>query len=113
MKRKLMFMNNGRCIYFNQEEIVYVKASENYQEVYFLNRPMRRFYGSMDGLMNQFSKSKLFIRTHRSYFVNLNELLEMDEREVEILMSTYGTARISKSYVAAFKAAMNCKEIKK
>ncbi len=102
-KRRIPIPDKKKTRFVNTEDIMYIKASNYYIEIYTTNSKhvlRESLYHILEGLDPQH-----FARIHRSSIVNLGhikELLNSDYGEVDVKMPDSALLRVSKGYRKGF-----------
>ena len=78
----ISFKISNRHIIARKDEITHVKSEGNYSTVYFLNRPELLITKTMKKMVEEYFGLPNFFRSHQSYLVNLNHLIEYNGHQI-------------------------------
>lgn len=86
-KRKITFNTDGKLIFLDEEEIVFVESDGNYSTIYVQNGEkilISKKLKEVDALLPE----RLFFRIHNSFIINLNKVKEFVKTDGYVLMSS-------------------------
>ena len=78
----LMLKSGNKVLKFSAEDILYIKASGNYAEIYLQDESVLVDH-TLSDLQEHFLPSS-FVRIHRSYIINMNYLQEYESHQVRL-----------------------------
>lgn len=91
-------------LFLEDEKLIYFKSDDNYVEVYFLNETGKLektlFRATLKSIENQITQKHQFIRTHRSYIVNIRYAYPAKTKDVLEIKTEHESFQlpISKKY---------------
>ncbi len=97
-------LHGKQSIRFLTNDLVYFKSDDNYVDIYYISEgdklQKKTVRCSLQSINTQLRRYSGFIRTHRSYIVNMRYLSSMPSRSILQLIPKYGEIKIpvSKSY---------------
>ncbi|MGL4739139.1 MAG: LytR/AlgR family response regulator transcription factor, partial [Cellulosilyticaceae bacterium] len=80
----ICFKSNGQLIKLSQDHIKYFEVIKRIIYIYCKDGTTYHFYDQLQSLTNKVSPSK-FIRTHRSYLVNIEEISSIQKNMLYLL----------------------------
>lgn len=89
----LCLKKKGQNIYFNLKDIVFIESKGRQIIVHTTNNKDNIFYYSLDDIEEQIN-NKSFLRTHKSYLVNMNKIINHNERYFELENANYALIKI-------------------
>ena len=107
-------LHGNQSIRFVSDDLVYFRSDDNYVDIYYISNGdkilKKKVRSSLRSIESQLEKYPGFLRTHRSYMVNMKYLSSMPKRSMLHLISINGEIEIpvSKSYqksVISFKVS--------
>lgn len=97
-------LHGKQNIRFVLDDLVYFKSDDNYVDIYYISNGdeirKKTVRSSLRSIESQLERYPGFLRTHRSYIVNMKYLSSMPNRSILFLVPKYGEIEIpvSKSY---------------
>lgn len=86
MNKKIKFSIDGKLLFFEPDEIIYIQAKGNYCTVYLADGKKILLTAQLGLIENELPKS-FFYRTHNSYIINLNKIKSYHKKEALIELS--------------------------
>lgn len=99
---KFIKLNNNKTI-INQNEINYIKK-DGMKLVFCSNNHDYEIYGSFNKIKNCLSEN--FVRCHKSYMVNLNNIVDYNNKTNTILFNNNTTCTVGLKYQQNFKEVL-------
>ncbi|MEZ4858612.1 MAG: LytTR family DNA-binding domain-containing protein [Flavobacteriaceae bacterium] len=84
--QKVKIYHQGKYLFFNPEQIIYIKSDANNCELFFDNNPPLVISQTLKQLEILLPEA-VFLRVHNSYIINLNHIKEYHKTEDYIVMS--------------------------
>lgn len=94
LKDKITCFSKGKVLFLYHRDIIYIAAARSYSKVFCKNKPPVTVSKSMGSLLKELPENQ-FMRCHRSYIVNLEEIEEIDTGNNRIVMSNRDIVPIS------------------
>jgi len=101
--KKLVITHQGARKAILIDDIIAIEAQESYccihintGEQYLVSRNLKHYEGLLE-------KSNQFIRTHKSWLINLNQMINYSKSKLEIKMKNNIEAKLSKNKIAEFE----------
>ncbi|AOT06874.1 LytR/AlgR family response regulator transcription factor [Pseudoalteromonas luteoviolacea] len=103
---KLELSVAGKTDYVTMTDIAYCKAAGDYVELYMKNGTDKLYSGPLKQLES--SLPSMFVKTHRSYLVNLNEVLTLHSANNQhaLLLTVGETVPVSRRLVPSVRATL-------
>ncbi|GAA4271532.1 hypothetical protein GCM10022258_08260 [Aquimarina gracilis] len=110
-KMQLINIESNNCkdsIILSLDALLYVKAQDNYVDIYYLkdNQVKKQLLRVTMKALALKLKEKAIIRCHRSYLVNMNKVIKIDNNgyQMQLLLSNIkNPIPISRSYINSVK----------
>jgi len=101
LKDKITCFSKGKILILNQRDIIYIAAAGSYSKVFCKNIPSFSVSKPMSFLLKELPENQ-FIKCHRSYVVNVEEIEEIDTGNNRIVMNNNDIVPISSRKHRAF-----------
>ena len=85
-KKKITINTDGKLIFLEEDDIIYVESDGNYSTIY-TNTGQKILVSKKIKDLNNLLPEKVFFRIHNSYIINLNKVKEFIKTEGYVLMS--------------------------
>jgi DNA-binding LytR/AlgR family response regulator len=95
-QNELIIHGKGRLEYLkvNPDQILYMKSSDNYMEVFYLEGPNLKRKTLRQNLNNLELRTPNFLRTHRSFLVNIKQVKECFFRNKNLVLVLKGDIEV-------------------
>lgn len=103
LKETYLLSKGRKLIFLKPDDILYVKANDNYSYLCFTNETGCMVCKSLAEI-EKLLDGNSFIRCHRSYLVNLNHVKEIDKgRQYKLILSNGESVQVSRRVSSLFK----------
>ncbi len=101
LKDKITCFSKGKVLFLYYRDILYIAAAGSYSKIFINNKPPVTVSKSMGSLLKELPENQ-FMRCHRSYAVNVEEIEEIDKCNNRIVMSNKDIVPISSRKHSSF-----------
>ncbi len=106
LKDKISCFSKDKVLFLYHRDIIYIAAEGSYSRVFCKNKPPVTVSRSMGSILKELPENQ-FIRCHRSYVINVEEMVEIDTGNNKIVMSNNDIVPISsrkhRSFLSKFR----------
>lgn len=95
MNKKIKFSIDGKLLFFEPDEIIYIQARGNYCTVY-LEDGKKILLTAQLGLLESELPKSYFYRTHNSYIINLSKIKSYHKKDALIELSNLAYVPVSR-----------------
>jgi len=93
INKVLCLKKKGQNIYFNINDIIYVESRGRQVIVHTINNNDNIFYYSLDNIEEKINNES-FLRSHKSFLVNMNRIINHNERYFELENDNFALIKI-------------------
>ena len=104
---KIVIPELGNKRVLNLSDIIAIEAKGAYSNIYLKNAKPLLVSKNLKHFESVLPEDQIFFRSHKSWIINLNEILELSKRSGEVKLTDNISARLSKYRTSEFQEALN------